>query len=218
LRQRDDAVRAQPVLHLAFRVVVSRWRWRAGIDSGMAKMIKGDDAAAKIPESDERGTREELRALLEEFDTAMLVTKDDERAPRARPMAMRQRPNDTALWFVTAHDTAKVEEIERDPMVAAVFYREHDCAWISVSGRAALVRDVQRTKELWSSIMKAWFDSPEDPNIMLIRVEPHHAEFYEPKGQRVKRAFELVKGVLMGAAPELGPVKHVTRVELTRKS
>ena len=183
----------------------------------MATLAK-NPPAAKTNENDERGTREELRTVLEEFDTAMLVTKDDEGAPRARPMAVRQRQNDTALWFVTANETAKVEEIERDPMVAAVFYRDRDRAWVSVSGRAALVRDAQRTKELWSPVMKAWFDSPDDPNILLIRVEPHHAEFYEPKGTKVGRIFEMVKGAITGAAPDLGPVKHVTRVELTRKS
>ena len=182
-------------------------------------MIKDqNELAAKTTENDERGTRDELRALLEEFDTAMLVTKDQERAPRARPMAVRQRPNDTALWFLTADETTKVEEIERDPMVAAVFYRDSDRAWVSVSGRAALVRDAGRTKELWTPIMSAWFKGPDDPNILLIRVEPHHAEFYEPKGTKVRRVFELVKGVLTGATPDLGSVKHVTRVELTRKS
>jgi general stress protein 26 len=198
-------------------LVVSRWRARPRIDTDMAKMVT-NDPAAKTKENDERGTREELRAVLEEFDTAMLVTKDDEGAPRARPMAMRQRPNDTALWFLTADETAKVEEIERDPMVAAVFYRDRDRAWVSVSGRAALVRDVQRTKELWSPIMKGWFDSPDDPNILLIRVEPHHAEFYEPKGTKVGRMFEMVKGAITGATPDMGAVKHVNRVELTRKT
>ena len=183
----------------------------------MAKIAQ-PGALSKIHENQERGTREELRTLLEEFDTAMLVTRDEEGAPRARPMAMRQRAHDTAIWFVTSDDAPKVAEIEKDPMVGAVFYRDGDRAWISVSGRAGVHRDRQRAAELWTPAMKAWFSGPDDPSILLIRVEPHHAEFYEPKGTKVGRIFEMVKGAVTGATPDMGPVKHVTRVELTRAS
>lgn len=180
----------------------------------MAKMIKNEDSKTH----DAHGDREELRALLESFDTAMLVTKDSRGMPRARPMAMRQRPNDLALWFLTPEDAPKVAEIAHDPFVAAIFYRDGDRAWISVSGRAAIIKDRARIKELWTPAMSVWFTGPDDPQIALIRVEPHAAEYYEPKGTKVKRLFELVKGALTHVTPDLGAVKHVDRVDLTRLS
>ena len=174
-------------------------------------MSKPDQAHDDAP-----GTREELRAVLKEFDTAMLVTRDVRSVPRARPMAFIQRDGDTALWFVTHDEAPKVEEMQHDPMVCACFYRDADRAWVSVSGRAALIRSAQRAKELWNPGLAAYFSGPDDPEVLLIRVEPHHAEFFEPKKSRVGRIFEMVKGAVTGSPPDLGPVKHVTRVELTR--
>lgn len=148
----------------------------------------------------------------------MLVTKDEHGFPRARPMAMRLRAHDRALWFVTGHEAPKVHEIEHDPRVAAVCYRDRDRAWVNVTGRASLIRDVARATELWSPAMKAWFTGPDDPSLLLIRVEPQHAEYYEPEETAVHRVFELVKGAVTGATPDLGPVKHVGPGELHRQA
>lgn len=180
----------------------------------MAKLAKDQKA---IEQSNESGTREELLALLTEFDTGMLVTKDEHGFPRARPMALRMREHDHALWFITSDEAPKTLEIERDPHVGAIFYRGRDRAWVSVSGRAALIRDRQRTKELWTPAMKMYFEGPDDPSILLVRIEPNHAEFYEPTKPKVVRVFEMIKGMVTNAPPDLGAVKHVGPAELHRQ-
>ncbi|GAC1570875.1 MAG: hypothetical protein NVS3B20_02670 [Polyangiales bacterium] len=181
-------------------------------------MTQTSTKSAQAQEHNEPGNREELRTVLKGFHEAMLVTRDSSGLPRARPMAVLTHEADSSLWFATNHDSPKVHEIEHDPLVAAVFTRESDRAWVSVSGRGALIRSPERAKELWSVGLQAWFSGPDDPSLLLIRVEPHHAEYFEPKGTKVSRMFELVKGALTGSAPDMGNVKHVNRVELTRKS
>jgi general stress protein 26 len=182
----------------------------------MAKLIGKDGAAAM--ETDQPGTRDELRALIAEFETAMFVTKDEHGTPRARPMEVLLREGDHALWFVTADWAPKVAEIEHDPMVAAVLYRDRDRAWVSVSGRASLHRDKARLIELWKPAMKGWFTGPEDPTALLVRLDPWHAEYFESPKTKVGRVYEIAKAVLTGAQPEMGPVKHVSRVEINRLS
>jgi general stress protein 26 len=164
------------------------------------------------------GTRAELRDLLREFDLGILVTRDEQSIPRGRPMAVAGVDDDGTLWFLSPEHMPKVREIERDAMVAAIFSRDRDKAWVSVSGRASLVKDRKKIGELWKPTMGAWFEGPNDPAIVLIRVEPQHAEYYEPNKGPVGRVFELVKGVVTGQAPSMGAVKHVEKGDLERLS
>jgi general stress protein 26 len=155
------------------------------------------------------GTREELTALLKEFRTGILVTRDDRGMPRARPMAIAKCEADGSVWFATSSHTPKVDEIVRDTNVAVICHRNRDEAWISLSGRAELVRDRKKLEELWDPSMKAWFESKDDPAILLIRVTPIHAEFYEPNKPFFARAFEFAKGVVTREPPKLGETKHL---------
>ncbi len=155
------------------------------------------------------GSRGELKQLLAEFRSAMLVTRDDQGMPRARPMAIVRCDDDASLWFATSDHAPKVDEVARDPNVAVLCFRERDKAWISISGKASLVRDKKKTEELWDPMMKVWFTGPDDPSILLVRVAPVHAEYYESDQTFVGRVLEMAKGVIINAAPKMGTVKHV---------
>jgi general stress protein 26 len=118
------------------------------------------------------GTREELSKLLAEFRTGILVTRDDGGMPRARPLAIAKHDADGSLWFATPDHTAKVEEIARDGNVGVICHRTRDEAWISISGRAQLVRDRAKIKELWDASMKAWFAGPTIPPSSSFALRP----------------------------------------------
>ena len=160
-------------------------------------------------ELNEPGTREELKRLLGEFRTAILVTHQDDGLPRARPMAIARCEGDGSVWFTSSEKTPKIDEIARDANVAVICHRSRDEAWISLSGRAELVEDRAKIKELWHPSMKAWFAGPDDPSIMLIRVTPVHAEYYEPSKPFLVRAFEFAKGLITREPPKLGATKHI---------
>src|SRR3954471_22453014 len=79
-----------------------------------------------------QGSKDELLALLAEFDTAMLVGVEADGTLRARPMGLQQqRLPDCDLWFVTADDTHKTEEIERNQQVNICCLRTRDRAYVS---------------------------------------------------------------------------------------
>lgn len=160
-------------------------------------------------ESDETGTREELGKLLGEFRTAILSTLDDHGMPRARPMAIVRCEPDGSVWFATSETSPKVAELARDNSVGVICHRSRDEAWISITGRARVMRDPAMAKELWNVGMKAWFTGPDDPALLLIQVTPVHAEYYEPSKPFVVRAFELVKGMVTNEPPKLGTTKHI---------
>lgn len=155
------------------------------------------------------GTRTELRELLSDFRTAMLVTIDGKGFPRARPLAIAKIEDDDRVWFATPEHTPKVDEIAADSKVAVLCHRTRDQAWISLSGTARLLRDPAMARDLWDVGLKAWFAGPDDPALLLIEVRPIHAEYYEAHKPLVARAVEMVRGILSNEPPDMGPTKHV---------
>lgn len=160
-------------------------------------------------EENATGSRAELCAMLKQFRTALLVTHDEAGRPRARPLAIAKVEEDGTIWFATAVHSPKVLEITKDAAVAVICHRDRDEAWISLSGAAMLSRDRAKIAELWDVGMKAWFTGPDDPALLLVKVTPMHAEYYDAKKPMVARAFEMVKGIVTDAAPKTGTTKHV---------
>lgn len=125
---------------------------------------------------------EKLRALLNGFSTACLVTRSDEGHLRARPMAIATVEPNCDLWFLTAEETAKVQEIESDPQVTVVCQNGWTSC-VTISGSAQLVRDKKKVAELWSESFRDWFPKgAEDPSILLIHVTGDEAEFWDNSG------------------------------------
>ncbi len=126
---------------------------------------------AKVGKS--KGSKEELLALLAEFDTAMLVGVQPNGRLRARPMGLQhERLSDCDLWFVTADDTHKTDEIDRSEQVNVCCLRTRDLAYVSVSARARVERNPAEVRRLWKPTWKLWFgaEQPEDGGIVLIKL------------------------------------------------
>lgn len=161
-----------------------------------------------------RGNREELLALVDDFDTAMLVTLDDDGALRARPMGLQhERLADCDLWFVTTDDSPKTDDIERHHDVNVCCLRTRDKAYLSISARARIDRNVPEVKRLWQPSWKIWFgdEKPDDGGIVLLKLDIVRAEYWEPEGGRLRVLYAIAKGALGGesAADELNPPKRV---------
>ena len=134
-----------------------------------------------------RGSKEELRALISEFDTAMLVGTEPDGTLRARPMALQREPlDDCDLWFASADDTHKIEEIDRHHQVNICCMRTRDRAYVSLSARARVDRNAAQAQRLWQPSWKLWLgdEKPEDGGIVLVKLEVERAEYWDPEGGR----------------------------------
>jgi general stress protein 26 len=55
-----------------------------------------------------------------------------------------------------------------------------DHRYVSVSGRASLVRDREKIEELWNPDCEAWFPQGiDDPQLALLRVDATKAEYWD---------------------------------------
>ena len=98
-----------------------------------------------------------LNDLIKEFDTAMMTTQGRDGQMHSRPMATQKPQPDSPIWFVAAFDSAKIEDLRKDPRINLAYYREKDRAWVSLSGTARLDTDKARIKQLWQEDWKIWF-------------------------------------------------------------
>ena len=134
---------------------------------------------------------------------AMMTTVDTDGYIRSRPMATQEAEFDGTLWFFTKEHTGKVASIENDQHINVTYADDKKNLWISVTGRASLVRDKEKIRELWKPTLKAWFpDGVDDPELALIRVDVEGAQMWDsPSGKLVTLA-GFAKSILRGRSIE----------------
>lgn len=159
--------------------------------------------------------REHFISLLKRFDTVILVTLNGEHEFHGRPMAVAAIEPDGRLWFLTSKDTAKVHEIEMDSH-AYLTAQDGDSAFLTLTGRATLIDDHEKVRELWNEVYRVWFPGgPDDPEIELISVRPEYGEFWDTTGGKRARYFwEAAKAYVSGSRPNLDDTGQHGQVRL----
>lgn len=153
-----------------------------------------------MTETNERGGQiEKLAEMIREIDFAMLTTVAEDGSLHSRPMSTQRAEFDGNLWFFTRASAPKVGEVEREQHVCVAYAKPEAQRYVSVSGRATVVRDRAKIEELWSPELKAWFpDGPEDPDIALLKVAVERAEYWDSPSSAVAHAFSFVKALATG--------------------
>ena len=150
--------------------------------------------------------------LVRGIRVAMLTTLDAEDL-RSRPMATLDTPFDGTLWFFTKKSTPKVDEIRQDQRVNVSFADPGDQRYVSLSGRAAIVRDVSKNRSLWSPALNAWFPGgPDDRDLVLLQIQVDAAEYWDAQSSRMVLLFHYAKAALTGKpleGPELGDHRKI---------
>jgi general stress protein 26 len=95
-----------------------------------------------------------LRERIKEIQFAMLTTVADDGSLPARPMAAQQTEDDLDLWFFTYGAAPKADEVRRDDRVNVSFSDNDDQRWLTVSGRAEIVRERAKIEGLWNPIWR----------------------------------------------------------------
>jgi general stress protein 26 len=147
---------------------------------------------------------EKLKGMLEDIDFAMLATIAGGKF-RSRPMSTQEMDENGDLWFFTSDDTHKVEEIEADDRVLVAYSKPEDNTFVSVFGRAQIVKDRDKIEELWSPIYKAWFpEGLDDPKICLLKISVEEAEYWDSPNSKLVQLAGFVKALVTGQEADGG--------------
>ncbi len=126
----------------------------------------------------------ELATNIECIYIATMTTLTPDGKLHGRPMATQQVEFDGDLWFYTYKDSAKVKEIEDNPQVQLGYNKDEKQTWVDVTGKAVIVEDDTKKKELWYDELKRYFpNGPEDNTVVLIKVTPDEAEIWSGSGE-----------------------------------
>jgi general stress protein 26 len=139
-----------------------------------------------------------FKKLAEEIRICMFITGNRENGDHTRPMATIDVEDDGSLWFFTDLRTPKIGEIQTDPTVHLIYAHPGKDSYMDVLGTATIHTDVQLKKDKWKPIVKGWFDSPEDPNIALMRVQPHDVYYWDLETAKMVQFFRIAAAMVTG--------------------
>lgn len=164
-----------------------------------------DAAGGKILEA-KLTSREQLREhawkRLNELRFVLLTTRDGSGRLESRPMTLQQSEFDSTLWFFASKASAFVTELHDQPHVNVSSMDARDRFFLSIGGRATVISDAQRARELWNVANEAWFPGgPDDPDLALLRVDVESAELWESESNRMIEFFKIVRAAASGTSP-----------------
>ena len=159
----------------------------------------------------------ELRKLIEDIKFGMFTTAEKDGSMRSRPMVSRKIEDDGVVWFFTYDNDGKIDEIKNDYHVNVTFSEPKSQKYVSLSGKATLVKDKTKMEELWNPTDKAWFPKGlEEPHIGLLKVTVDKAEYWDCPNSMLVRLVSFTKAILTGRTAEnLGTHEKVTTNPLT---
>lgn len=141
-----------------------------------------------------------IRDLVDGIRFAMLTTQDGGRLV-SRPMTPLRIEDDLTLLFVTQRDTDVAQQSVAGPLNLA--FAENG-TFVSISGTAELLDDVELKKDLWSIATEAYTEEgPEDPSNVVLAVHPESASYWESASAPVT-VVSMLKAAVTNGKPEAG--------------
>jgi len=157
------------------------------------KVLSGDEGKKKIGE------------LIKDVRICMMATLRSDGTIDSRPMATQETEFDGTVWFLTRHESGKVQEIKDDAHVTLVYADPKNHNFVSAKGKAQISRDQAKIHELWNPMFKAWFpDGEDDPNIAVLKVEIDEAEYWEASSSRLVFGIKYLAKAVTGGKVDVG--------------
>ena len=140
-----------------------------------------------------------LKDLAEDIKTCMFCTNLADQPFETRPMGLQEVDENGDLWFFSAMESNKNEEILQDNRVQLIFADPGKAHFITIYGRAQILKDREKTEELWNVFVKAWFqEGKDDPSLTLIRVKPENAYYWDTKNGKMISLLKIAASVVSG--------------------
>lgn len=146
---------------------------------------------------------ERLAARLEGQRIGML-TLAEAGALTSRPLTALEMDDQGAFWFFTSRRTMQ-PLLGGGAPVNLAFSDEAHATYVSIVGRATLIDDAGLKSALWTAAARPWFPGGEDdPDLVLLRVTPEHAEIWDGPDSQVLRMAAMAASVVAGRPIGLG--------------
>jgi general stress protein 26 len=146
---------------------------------------------------------EKLKALTEN-KICFLTTYKEGFSVNARPMFTQTLEDDGTIYFFSDSESSKVHELNSNSNIDLLYADIKSDAYLTVKGKATVLNDRLKIKELWSDFAKAWFEGPEDPRLRLIVVKPYEAYYWDTIHSKFVSDLKILFSALTGAKMDDG--------------
>lgn len=144
----------------------------------------------------------QIARLVEGMSVAMLTSAARDGGLVSRPMAPLEMDTEGALWFFT---DARTEAAEQLGAVNLSFSDEAQAIYVSIAGRASVVRDREQIARLWTPLARPWFpDGPNAEHLVLLKVEPDVVDYWDAPHSKMVRLVAMAASMMAGRPIGLG--------------
>lgn len=143
---------------------------------------------------------EKMRELVGKAETCFFCTeKRTAGSSGTRPMSVQEVDEAGNLWFLSADDSHKNEELATDPSVTLYFQGSAHSDFLVLYGKASLSRDQAKIDQLWEPVIKTWFtEGKDDPRITVIKVAPRDGYYWDTKHGTAVAGVKMLVGAAIG--------------------
>ncbi|MBP1970210.1 general stress protein 26 [Virgibacillus natechei] len=135
-------------------------------------------------------SQQEIKATVEEilksnYVGPMATVKNNK--PHSRYMTFFSEG--LKLYTLTSKETDKAEETEANPFTHILLGYEGEGfgdEYVEYEGKVSLNNSEELKKELWNDKMKLYFDGPEDPELVLLEINPTAIRVMNKQGEAPK--------------------------------
>ncbi len=131
-------------------------------------------------------SQQEIRAMIENIlDNSSVGTMATVKANKPHSRYMTFFHKGLKLYTVTNIKTHKAEEIEENPYTHILLGYEGEGfgdEYVEYEGKVTITDSPELKKELWNSHMKDWFEGPDDPDYVVLEIEPLQISLLNKKG------------------------------------
>jgi len=117
---------------------------------------------------------------MRELDICMMVTESKRGGLNSRPMSNNKDVSYKGdSYFFTYEGSQKIKDLETSPKVSLNFEGKNGL-YISIQGRARLIRNKELFEEHWVPGLKQWFkEGTETPGMVLIHVKGSKLRYWQ---------------------------------------
>jgi general stress protein 26 len=167
-------------------------------------MVEDQQGAPTMPD---KKSHETLWDLIKDTRFAMLSHRHADGTLHSHPLTTQNKDlgEDGCLYFFVSRSSEVGQRLQQDGNVNLAYANVEKDTWVSVTGTARVSQDMQKKKELFNVMAKAWFPGGvEDPNLELVEVKIEEAEYWNVKENKLLQLLKMGTAAATGKRPNMG--------------
>ena len=152
----------------------------------------------------EKHEMNKLWDMIKDIKFGMFTHRHADGVMHSQPLTTQNKSMDEndKLYFFVSRTSDVARQIALDNNVNVAYTDPHKDSYVSVSGKASLLEDMDKKQALWTPMTKAWFPGgPTDPEVALLQVHISHAEYWDVKDSKMVQMAKMLTAAVTGKPP-----------------